>query len=75
MTMDIKKKAEELVQKIQKNPKLLKEFKENPVKIVEELIGIDLPDDQINKLAQMVEIKIDMDKAGDMLKGLGGLFK
>ena len=73
--MDIKKKAEELVQKIQKNPGLLKEFRENPVKIVEELIGIDLPDDEIMKLAQMVEIKIDMDKAGDMLKGLGGLFQ
>lgn len=73
--MDIKKKAEELVQKIQKNPRLLKEFRENPVKIVEELIGIDLPDDEIMKLAQMVEIKIDMDKAGDMLKGLGGLFQ
>ncbi len=73
--MDIKKKAEELVEKIQKNPALLKQFKENPIKIVEEIIGIDLPDDQIKKLAQMVEIKIDMDKAGDMLKGLGGLFK
>ena len=73
--MDIKKKAEELVEKIQKNPALLKEFKENPIKIVEEIIGMDLPDDQIKKLAQMVEIKIDMDKAGDMLKGLGGLFK
>ena len=73
--MDIKKKAEELVQKIQKNPRLLKEFRENPVKIVEELIGIDLPDDEIMKLAQMVEIKIDMDKAGDILKGLGGLFQ
>ena len=63
------------MEKIQKNPKLLKEFKENPVKIVEELIGIDLPDAEIKKLAQMVEIKVDMDKAGDMLKGLGGLFK
>ena len=73
--MDIKKKAEELVEKIQKNPALLKEFRENPIKIVEESIGMDLPDDQIKKLAQMVEIKIDMDKAGDMLKGLGGLFK
>ena len=73
--MDIKKKAEELVEKIRKDPKLLKESKENPVKIVEEIIGIDLPDAEIMKLAQMVEIKIDMDKAGDMLKGLGGLFK
>lgn len=73
--MDIKKKAEELVKKIQTDPTLLKQFRENPVKIVEALIGIDLPDDEILKLAEMIKVKIDLDKAGDMLKGLGGLFK
>ena len=72
--MDIKAKAEELVAKIQKNPKLLAKFKEEPVKVVEELIGIDLPDDQIEKIADLVKAKIDLDKAGDLLKGLGGLF-
>jgi len=73
--MDLKKKVEELVQKIQKNPKLLGEFKENPVRVIEEIVGMDLPDDEIMKLADMVKVKIDLDKAGDMLKGLGGLFK
>ena len=71
----IKKKAEELVKKIQNDPALLKKFKENPVKVVEGLIGIDLPDDQIKQVAELVKAKIDLDKAGDMLKGLGGLFK
>ena len=75
MAIDIKKKAEELVEKIQKNPKLLEEFKKNPVKVVEEIIGIDLPDDQIKQLAELVKAKIDLDKAGDLLKGIGGLFK
>ena len=73
--MDIKKKVEELVEKIQKNPKLLKEFKEDPVKVVEELTGLDLPDDDIKKLAELVKAKIDLDKVGDLLGGLGGLFK
>lgn len=73
--MDIKAKAAELVEKIQKNPKLLNEFKENPVKVVEELIGLDLPDDQIKQLAELIKAKIDLDKAGDLLKGIGGLFK
>ena len=72
--MDIKEKATELVEKIQNNPKLLKEFKDNPVKVVEELIGIDLPDDQIKKVADLVKAKIDLDKAGALLEGLGGLF-
>lgn len=73
--MDIKKKVEELVEKIQKNPKLLKEFKEDPVKVVEELTGLDLPDDDIKKLAELVKAKIDLEKMGDLLGGLGGLFK
>ena len=72
--MDIKKKVEELVAEIQKNPKLLSEFKENPVPVIEKLVGMDLPDDQIMKMADLVKAKMDLDKAGDLLKGLGGLF-
>ena len=73
--MDIKAKVEELVAEIQKNPKLLSQFKENPVPVIEKLVGMDLPDDQIMKMADLVKAKIDLDKAGDLLKGLGGLFK
>ena len=72
--MDIKKKVEELVAEIQKNPKLLSQFQENPVPVIEKLVGMDLPDDQIMKMADLVKAKMDLDKAGDLLKGLGGLF-
>jgi hypothetical protein len=73
--VDIKKKVEELVEKIKKNPKLLADFRENPVPVVEELVGMDLPDDQIKQMAELVKAKIDLDKVGDLLGGLGGLFK
>ena len=73
--MDIKAKVEELVKEIQKNPKLLSQFKENPVPVVEKLVGMDLPDDQIKQIAELIKAKIDLEKAGDLLKGLGGLFK
>jgi hypothetical protein len=72
--MDIKAKVEELVAEIQKNPKLLSQFKETPVPVIEKLVGMDLPDDQIMKIADLVKAKINLDKAGDLLKGLGGLF-
>ena len=72
--MDIKAKVEELVDEIRKNPRMLKEFKEAPVPVIEKLVGMDLPDDQIMKLADLVKAKIDLEKAGDLLKGLGGLF-
>ena len=73
--MDIKAKVEELVEEIKRNPKLLAQFKENPVPVVEKLVGMDLPDDQIMKVADLIKAKLDLDKAGDLLKGLGGLFK
>ena len=73
--MDIKAKVEELVEKIRDNPQMLADFRENPIPVVEKLVGMDLPDDQIMKVAELVKAKIDLDKAGDLLKGLGGLFK
>ncbi|MBO7253408.1 MAG: hypothetical protein J6V25_12365 [Oscillospiraceae bacterium] len=70
--MDIKAKVNELVETIKSNPKILKEFKENPVKILEQLVGMDLPDDQIRQLADLVKAKIDLDQAANLL---GGFFK
>ena len=68
--MDIKAKAEELVNKIKNDPKVLAKFKENPIAVVEALIGIDLPDDQIKQVAELVKAKIDLDKVGSLLGGL-----
>ena len=70
MNMDIKAKAEELVNKIKNDPKVLAKFKENPIAVVEALIGIDLPDDQIKQVAELVKAKIDLDKVGSLLGGL-----
>ena len=72
--MDIKEKIEELVAKIQKNPALLKKFNTEPVKVVEELVGIDLPDELIEKVVDGIKAKLTMDKVGDALGALGSLF-
>ena len=72
--MDIKEKIEAIVEKVQKNPALLKKFNTEPVKVVEELVGIDLPDELIEKIIDGVKAKITMDKVGDALGALGGLF-
>ena len=69
----LQKMAEEIVEKIQKNPRLLTKFKTDPISVIEELIGIDLPNDQIEQVAKLVKAKIDLDKVGDLLEGLGGL--
>ena len=72
--MDIKEKIVELVVKILNVKDILAKFRKDPVAVVEKLIGVDLPDDQIEKVADMVKAKLDLDKMGDALGMLGGLF-
>lgn len=66
--MDIKNKIEELVEKIKADQNLQSQFAKDPVAAVRKLTGVDLPDEQIKKIADGVKAKISLDK-------LGGLFK
>ena len=70
--MDIKAKIEELVEKIKSDKNLISKFKADPIKTVEELIGIDLPDDQIEKLIDGIKAKLTFDNVSDLLGGLFG---
>ena len=76
--MDIKAKIEELVEKIKSDKELQKEFTKDPISAVEKLIGIDLPNDQIEKIVDGIKAKISLDdisdKLGDIGGKLGGLF-
>ena len=73
--MDIMDKVNDLVEVITKNDDLMAQFKKDPVKAVKGLVeDLDLDDEILEKLAKAVKGKIDLDKAGDLLKGLGGLF-
>ncbi|MBR4934356.1 MAG: hypothetical protein IKY38_02555 [Anaerotignum sp.] len=74
MNIDIKEILEKVVDKIKDDPQLLAKFKKDPVAVVEKLVGIDLPNDQVEKLAELALAKINVDKVGDVLGGLGGLF-
>ena len=70
--MDFKAKAAELVEKIKNDPALLAQFREDPVSVVEKLVGVDLPEEQIRQAAELVKAKIDLDKASNLLGGLFG---
>ena len=83
--MDIKEKLQDLVEsvtkKLKEDPSLLSSFKKEPIKVIEKVIGIDLPDEQIEKLITMVKAKLAADDLADkaddvkdVLKGIGGLF-
>lgn len=70
--MDIKEKIEELVEKIKGDKNLMKKFQNDPISTVEELIGIDLPNDKLEAVVDGIKAKIDLDKLGDALGGLFG---
>ena len=74
LNFDIKAKINEIVEKLKNDDDLLEQFNKNPAKLLEEYIGIDLPDDQVNQLVEGIKAKIKLDKLGDKLGGLGGLF-
>ncbi len=63
--MDIKGKIEEIAGKLQEDKFLAEGFKKEPVKTVEKLLGLDLPDDAVKKIVDGVKAKLSMDKLGD----------
>jgi hypothetical protein len=72
--MDIKEKIESIVKKLLSDKKLMEKFEKNPAKVIEELLGVDLPDDLVNQIVEGVKAKINLEKVGDALNALGGLF-
>ena len=73
--MDIKKKIQQIVDKLMSDDKLMEKFNKNPVSVIEDLVGVDLPDDTVNQLVEGIKAKISLEKVGDALGALGGLFK
>lgn len=63
--MDIKAEIEEIVKKLQNDKTLAEDFKKDPIKAVEKLLGVDLPDDTIKKIVDGVKAAL----AGSQLSG------
>lgn len=71
---DIKQQVMQVVEKVTKDEKLMEQFKKDPVKAVESVIGVDLPDDVINKVIDGVKAKISVDKLGGIADSIKKLF-
>lgn len=73
MAFDIKKIIEEILAKLKGDPKMAENFTKEPVKTVESLAGVDLPDDQIQPIVDGVKAKLNLDDLGEKLGGLKNL--
>lgn len=68
---NIKDKIEEIVEKIKNDEDFKEKFKQEPIKALEDVIGIDLPDEKINEIITAVKAKIKLDDVNivDKIKG------
>ena len=72
---NLKKKIEEIIDKIKNDKEFAKKFKKDPVKALEDVSGIDIPEDKIEEVITAVQAKVKIDKVDDALDKLKGLFK
>lgn len=71
--MDIKDQINRIMEEVSKNPNIKEEFEKEPVRVIEKIIGVDLPDDVVMKIIDGVKAKLTLDsvsRAADALKGM-----
>lgn len=76
--MDIQKIITDVLEKLQGDDGLIAKFNADPVKTLEGLLNIDLPDDQVNAVIKAVKAKLNLDDvtkgAENILGAVKGLF-
>lgn len=72
--MDIKEIIENIVGELKTNENLKEDFEKEPVKLIEKIAGVDLPDELVEKVIDGVKAKIAVDKVADIADTLKKLF-
>lgn len=70
MDFDVKSTVEELVKKIQSSPDMTRSFQKDPIKTIESLVGVDLPDEKLQPLVSGIKAKLAASDIGGKLDGL-----
>ena len=70
----LKEKIDPIVEKIKTDKEIAAKFQKDPIATVEELLGVDLPNDQLEALVETVKAKVNLDKLSGIAGGLGKLF-
>ena len=72
--MDIKEQITKVVDKVTKDKNLMEQFKKEPVKAVESVLGVDLPDDVVKQVVNGVKAKVSADKIAGGIDSIKKLF-
>lgn len=73
--MDVKEQVTKAVDKIVKDKKLQEQFQKDPVKALESVLGVDLPDGVVEQVVQGVKAKLMADKMSGAVDSLKGFIK
>ena len=70
---DIKSKIDQMVEKIKTDDTLKEQFKKDPIKAVESVLGVDLPDEAVKKIIAEAKTKLagGKDEAGNAVEKAG----
>lgn len=75
VSMDVKEQITRMADKISKDKELQEQFQKDPVKALESVLGVDLPDGVVEQVIQGVKTKLVADKASDVVDSLKGFLK
>lgn len=73
--MDIQKIISDVLAKLEGNENLIAKFTADPVKTLEGLLNVDLPDDQINAVIEAIKAKLQLNDTAKKTKGILGAIK
>lgn len=72
--MDIKAQITKVVDTVTKDKTILEQFQKEPVKTIEKILGVDLPDDVVKQVIDGVKAKVSMDNAAGAIDAIKKLF-
>ncbi len=68
---EIKELIEKAIDKLKGDDNLLESFKKDPIKVVEKLLNVDLPDEKLEAIVEGIKAKLTIDDIGDVADKLG----
>ena len=72
--MDLKEQIKKMVEKIKTDKAIQEQFQKEPVKALESVLGVDLPDEMIEQVVEGVKAKLTVDKLSDAAGAIKKLF-
>ena len=67
MAMELKAMVEKAVDRLMDDPALLKQFKTQPVKTLETVLAVDLPDQMTEQVIKAVQAKLKLEALDDVM--------